>query len=85
MIKSEEFGLYSRSQLAFIPEISKAVNQGDTLEIDLGKGVVQNTTSGEPFSFTPYDAFIMDMIREGGIINYAYKKHLETRWPEGKE
>ncbi len=62
-----------------IPGISTAVNEGDTLEIDLGKGIVKNTVSGKAFSFMPYDAFLMDMIREGGIINFAYKKCLEGR------
>jgi len=62
-----------------IPGIGKAVNEGDTLEIDLERGIVKNIASGEPFSFTPYDAFIMDMIREGGIINYTCKKHLDER------
>ena len=62
-----------------IPGISKAVNAGDTLEIDLVRGVVKNIVSGEPFSFPPYDAFIMDMIREGGIINYTFKKLLDRR------
>ena len=62
-----------------IPGISKAVNEGDTLEIDLARGVVKNIVSGEQFSFPPYDAFIIDMMREGGIINYTWKKYLERR------
>ncbi len=54
--------------------IASRVNHGDTLEIDLEKGRINNMTSGDSYSSTPLPDFIMQIIHDGGLI-----KHLQKR------
>ena len=50
------------------------IAEGDSVEIDLDKGKVTNLTKGIELSIKPLPAFMQDLLREGGIVNY-YKKY----------
>jgi len=50
------------------------INQGDELEVDLERGVVRNLTMGREYRFTPIPKFLLEILKEDGIVNYL-KKH----------
>lgn len=50
------------------------INQGDELEVDLERGVVRNLTTGREYRFTPIPKFLLEILKEDGIVNYL-KKH----------
>ena len=56
-----------------IPGISSHVKEGDILELDLRKGNLMDITSGERFSFEPYEPFIIEILEAGGIVPYTKK------------
>jgi 3-isopropylmalate/(R)-2-methylmalate dehydratase small subunit len=58
-----------------IPDISNATDEGDVIEVDLNTSTLKNMTKSQEFSFPPYDDFIQEIIAEGGIINYTWKKY----------
>ncbi|MCW7075767.1 MAG: LeuD/DmdB family oxidoreductase small subunit [Candidatus Syntropharchaeales archaeon] len=47
---------------------------GDILEVDLGKGLIRNTTSGESFNFKPLPGFLQEMVDAGGLIEWLRSK-----------
>jgi 3-isopropylmalate dehydratase small subunit len=46
-------------------------SDGDSVEVDLSKGLVQNITSGEKARFAGYPPFVMALIEKGGLIPYT--------------
>jgi 3-isopropylmalate/(R)-2-methylmalate dehydratase small subunit len=50
------------------------IEEGDSLDIDLDKGVVRNLTKNLAFKVKPLPGFMQELLREGGIVNY-YKKY----------
>ena len=42
---------------------------GDRLTVDLTAGSVQNHTTGETFSFSPFPPFLQKIIEAGGLMN----------------
>lgn len=50
------------------------INQGDELEIDLENGVLKNLTTGKEYRFTPIPKFLLEILKEDGIVSYL-KKH----------
>ena len=55
-----------------VQEIDR-IDEGDTLRIDMQKGVVINTTKDESYNFTPIPEFMQELVNCGGLINYAKK------------
>jgi 3-isopropylmalate/(R)-2-methylmalate dehydratase small subunit len=55
------------------PGITKAVKEGDTLEVDLASGVILNERTGEKLSFTPVPLFMVKVLNEGGLVPYLKK------------
>ena len=51
--------------------ISKKVEEGDALEIDLDKGTITNTRTNEVISFNPFPDFIQAYLDAGGLANYV--------------
>ena len=49
------------------------IDEGDTLEIDLEKGLVRDLTKNTELKITPLPPFMQDLLREGGLINYIKK------------
>jgi len=50
--------------------ISAAVERGDTLEIDLGGGVVTNLNRRTKLEFTPLPPFMLEVLEAGGLVPY---------------
>ena len=49
------------------PGITKAVNEGDTLELDLELGRVTNLRTEERLQFPPYPDFLLELIEANGL------------------
>ena len=47
--------------------ISKAVNNGDELSVDLANGIINNLTTGEELKVVPMSSYIMNILQSGGI------------------
>jgi 3-isopropylmalate/(R)-2-methylmalate dehydratase small subunit len=56
------------------PEAAAAVAGGNDLEIDLVSGRIADRTSGKTFEAKPFPGFILDIIREGGLMGYLKKQ-----------
>lgn len=61
------------------PECVDSTRAGDTLEVDLEKGEIRNLTSGLVFQAAPYPAFMAELIKAGGLIEYTRKRILARR------
>jgi len=62
-------------------ECEQAVDKteaGDTLEVDLNKGMIKNLTKGTEFEAKAYPDFMGELIAAGGLVEYT-KKRLESR------
>lgn len=55
------------------PAAVDAINDGDELEADLGKGVIVNKTTGESYKTEAFPEFIQDIINNGGLIESIKK------------
>lgn len=62
--------------LAVIPsvEASENINDGDELEVNLGKGEIKDINTGKTFVINPVPEFIREIISSGGYINHTRKK-----------
>lgn len=56
------------------PEAAAAIAEGDTVEVVLEEGVVRREEGAESFSFAPIPDFMMDLVREGGLIPWLQKQ-----------
>ncbi len=43
---------------------------GDEVEVDIENGVIANKTKGFEVRFPPFEGYVMDIIKAGGIIEY---------------
>ena len=50
------------------------ISNGDTVEVDLEKGVIKNLTTGQQFSAKPYPDFMSQLVKTGGLIEYTKKR-----------
>ncbi len=72
-------GLFYRNAINLgLPAVScaqaKRIRQGDELDVDLEQGKIRNRTTGETLDCEPIPAFLMTIIRDGGLL-----PHLEKR------
>ncbi|MCK4352202.1 GxxExxY protein [candidate division WOR-3 bacterium] len=56
------------------PGISKKVKEGDQLEVNLEKGLIKNLSTGESFKANPLPPFILEILRDGGLIPHLKKE-----------
>ncbi len=61
------------------PEAVKGTDNGDTLEIDLSRGIIKNVTKGTSFQAKPYPDFMMELINNGGLVEYTKKRLARSR------
>ncbi len=47
------------------------IKNGDTIKIDLNKGLVENITSGKTYNVQPLPGFIQEIAQAGGLIGYV--------------
>jgi 3-isopropylmalate/(R)-2-methylmalate dehydratase small subunit len=55
------------------PGISKNVNDGDILDVNITTGCVVNETTGKQLQAKPVDPFLMEMLEAGGLIPMGEK------------
>ena len=56
------------------PGISKKIEEGNDLEVDLSGGQIRNLSTGEAFQFIPLPDFLLEMLSKGGLISYLLEK-----------
>jgi len=54
------------------------IDEGDELEVDLGRGAIKNKAKKETLEFTKLPAVMLSLLNEGGLIPYI-KKHGDIR------
>jgi 3-isopropylmalate/(R)-2-methylmalate dehydratase small subunit len=55
------------------PEAVKAIKNGDTVEINLNKGIIKNLTKNEQYQAQPFPEFMQKIIKAGGLLGYIKK------------
>jgi len=48
---------------------------GDEVDVDIEKGIIENKRRGFVVHFPPFEGYVMDIIRAGGIIEYIRMHH----------
>ncbi|KPK63971.1 3-isopropylmalate dehydratase [candidate division WOR_3 bacterium SM23_42] len=56
------------------PGVTRVVDHGDDIEIDLDRGMVKNTRTNETVESTRLPSFILEIINDGGLIKHLRKK-----------
>ena len=59
------------------PGITEAVEEGDTVEVDVAGGTIKITRTGAELSFTPLPDFMLVVLNDGGLVSYL-RKNLES-------
>ena len=59
------------------PEIVGRVKKGDIIAVDPDTGKIENKTSGETFQARPFPEFLSQLVRVGGLVEYAKKRLAE--------
>lgn len=72
-------GLFYRNAInlglpAMVCAEAKRIGAGDELDVDLERGKVRNRTTGETLDCEPVPAFLMILIRDGGLLPHLEKK-----------
>ncbi len=60
-------------------EASKGIDQGDNLEIIPENGIIKNLTKSKEFKVKPVPEFMQELIKAGGLMNYAKSKFLNKK------
>jgi len=55
-------------------EASRAIGQGDLVEVDAGTGLIRDLTTGAEFTARPIPAFMQELIADGGLIEHIRKR-----------
>ncbi len=55
-------------------EASRAITEGDLVEVEAGNGIIRNLTTGEEFRARPIPAFMQQLIEDGGLIEHIRKR-----------
>lgn len=50
------------------------INQGDELQIDIDGGTIKNITTKKDYKFNPIPPFMQELLKSGGLIEYAKKE-----------
>lgn len=60
-------------------DVVENTDTGDTVEIDLSRGEINNRSNGTTFNAKPYPDFMAELISDGGLIEYTKKRLAERR------
>ncbi|MCP8323398.1 MAG: 3-isopropylmalate dehydratase small subunit [Candidatus Methylarchaceae archaeon HK02M2] len=60
-------------------DFPKIINEGDTIEVDLKKGVIKNLTKKKIIRVEKQPKFLEKMLQAGGLVEY-YKKFRKFPW-----
>jgi 3-isopropylmalate/(R)-2-methylmalate dehydratase small subunit len=58
--------------------ISGKTDSGDVLEIDLQQGLVRNLSKGSSFKAVPMPDMLVEILKEGGLVDYIKKRRAYT-------
>ncbi len=58
-------------------DITKYVNEGDILEVDLENGIIKNITTGKELKGQKLPDFMMEILNDGGLIPHLKKKMIK--------
>ncbi len=56
------------------PEANKFISAGDRVELDTIEGIIKNVSSNETYQAAPIPPFMVELVKEGGLIAYVKKK-----------
>lgn len=56
------------------PNISQKISQGEEIEIDMEKGILKVSASGEEFKVKKLPDFMLEILNQGGLIPYLKEK-----------
>ena len=80
-VVAESFGrIFFRNAIAVglpvvqVPGVTKKIQEGDHLVIDLGDGKIKNERTGSIIAFDNFPDFIQAYLDEGGLANYVHNK-----------
>ena len=54
-------------------EAADEIKETDDIEINMGKGIISNKTSGKKFRAEAFPDFLLEIINAGGVVNYLNK------------
>ena len=60
------------------PEAVRGTTAGQTLDIDLATGRIDNVDTGQTYQATAYPPFMLELIETGGLIEYT-RRQLQAR------
>lgn len=55
------------------PEAVKDIKNGDTIEINLNKGIIYNISKKKTYQSQPFPEFMQKIIKAGGLLGYIKK------------
>jgi 3-isopropylmalate/(R)-2-methylmalate dehydratase small subunit len=55
-------------------EASKAIEEGDEVEVDASTGLIRNLTRSQSYQAKPMPAFMQELIEAGGLMKWVVKK-----------
>ncbi len=55
------------------PEAVKDIKNGDTIEINLNKGIIYNISKKKTYQAQPFPEFMQKIIKAGGLLGYIKK------------
>jgi 3-isopropylmalate dehydratase small subunit len=61
------------------PEASESIRDGDRVRVDFNTGEIYNLTQKKSFSAKPIPKFMLDLIKDGGLIPHLKKKSKKTK------
>lgn len=53
---------------------AEKINDGDDIEIDYEKGIIENKTTGKTIEFKPLPDFAIEIIKDGGLLEHIKKE-----------
>jgi len=53
-------------------------NEGEMLEINLEKGIINNLNSQKTFKIEPFKKFMRDILKDGGLVDHYLKKNSDN-------
>ena len=58
-----------------LPVITADVDaeKGDIMSVDLEKGIIENLTTNKIFEIKPFDQFMLDILKDGGLVKHYLK------------
>ncbi|ABK13827.1 3-isopropylmalate dehydratase, small subunit [Methanothrix thermoacetophila PT] len=53
---------------------AEKIDDGDSVVVDISRGIVQNISKKESYPTTPLPPFLQEIVRSGGLLNYTKKQ-----------